>query len=126
MDATFLDSSVKDLGVSISDVPGILPLTLSSSNKLVQLHRLLNISNYQVLRWVLVLVLVEGQFLVMVQFWTDSLVSILMLKLKKKTRKPTIRVPNNQTKLGVPNNQTKPVSNEKHKPDNTGSNIQTH
>ncbi len=46
MDATFLESSVKDLGVSISDVPGILPLTLSSSNKLVQRHGLLNISNY--------------------------------------------------------------------------------
>lgn len=46
MDATLLESSVKDLGVSISNVPVILPLTLSSSNKLVQWHGLLNISNY--------------------------------------------------------------------------------
>ncbi len=47
MDATLLESSVKDLGVSISDdVPGILPLTLSTSNKLVQRHGLLSISNY--------------------------------------------------------------------------------
>lgn len=62
MDATLLESGVKDLGVSISDVPGIRPLMLSSSNKLVQHHGLLNISNYQILRWVLVLVLVEVQF----------------------------------------------------------------
>ncbi len=48
MDATLLESSVKDLGVSISNVPGILPLTLSSSNKLVQRHGLLNISNYRI------------------------------------------------------------------------------